>query len=40
VNVRVRQQNTVPVGMPALEGPVGVKVWASWTPDSARILVE
>jgi hypothetical protein len=28
------------VGMPVLEGPVGVKVWASWTPDSARILVE
>jgi len=40
VSVRVRQQNTVPVGMPVLEGATGMKVWASWTPDSARVLVE
>ncbi len=40
VSVRVRQQNVVPVGMPALEGPVGVKVWVSWPPDSGRVLVE
>ncbi len=40
VGVRVRQQNTVPVGMPALEGAAGMKVWASWTPDSGRVLVE
>ncbi len=40
VSVRVRQQNVVPVGMPALEGPTGVQVWASWTSDSAQVLVE
>jgi spermidine/putrescine transport system ATP-binding protein len=40
VSVRVRQQNVVPVGMPVLEGPVGVKVWVSWPPDSGRVLVE
>ena len=40
VSVRVRQQNVVPVGMPALEGPVGFEVWVSWQPESARVLVE
>jgi len=40
VSVRVRQQNVVPVGMPALEGPVGVKVWVSWLPDSGRVLMD
>ena len=40
VSVRVRQQNVVPVGMPVLEGPVGVKVWVSWPPDNGRVLVE
>jgi spermidine/putrescine transport system ATP-binding protein len=40
VSVRIRQQNSVPVGMPALEGPSGIKRWVSWQPDSARILVE
>jgi len=40
VSVRIRQQNTVPVGMPALEGPVGVKVWVSWPPENGRVLAE
>jgi spermidine/putrescine transport system ATP-binding protein len=41
VAVRVRQQNVIPVGLPAIvEGPVGVKVWVSWAPDSGRVLVE
>jgi spermidine/putrescine transport system ATP-binding protein len=40
VTVRVRQQNVVPVGMPAMEGPTGVDVWASWPPESARVLID
>ncbi|MGH2520975.1 MAG: ABC transporter ATP-binding protein [Anaerolineales bacterium] len=40
VSVTVRQQNVVPVGMPALEGPAGIKVWLSWPPDNGRVLVE
>jgi spermidine/putrescine transport system ATP-binding protein len=40
VSVRIRQQNTVPVGMPALEGPVGVKVWVSWPLENGRVLAE
>ncbi|HEY4689175.1 MAG TPA: ABC transporter ATP-binding protein [Anaerolineae bacterium] len=38
VSVRVRRQNVEPIGMPALEGPTGVKVWVSWHPESARVL--
>jgi spermidine/putrescine transport system ATP-binding protein len=40
VSVQVRQQNVVPVGMPVLKGPVGLDVWVSWPPDSARILAD
>jgi spermidine/putrescine transport system ATP-binding protein len=40
VSVRVRQQNVVPVGLPILEGPAGVKVWVSWPPENGRVLVE
>jgi len=40
ISLRVRQQNSVPVGMPVLEGPSGVSVWVSWLPDSGRILME
>ena len=38
VSLSVRQQNTVPVGMPALQGPSGMRMWVSWQPDSARVL--
>jgi spermidine/putrescine transport system ATP-binding protein len=40
VQIRVRQQNAIPVGMPVMEGPTDVPVWISWIPESARILVE
>jgi spermidine/putrescine transport system ATP-binding protein len=40
VSVRIRRQNTVPIGMPALEGPSGTRLWVSWHPESARVLVE
>ncbi len=40
VSVRIRRQNTVPIGMPALTGPSGTAVWVSWHPESARILME
>jgi spermidine/putrescine transport system ATP-binding protein len=40
VSVRIRRQNTVPIGMPAVEGPSGVTIWVSWYPESARILTE
>jgi spermidine/putrescine transport system ATP-binding protein len=40
VSVRIRRQNTVPIGMPALVGPSGANVWVSWYPESARVLVE
>jgi len=38
VSVRIRRQNTEPIGMPALEGPTGVSLWVSWRPESARVL--
>jgi spermidine/putrescine transport system ATP-binding protein len=40
VSVQVRKQNVVPVGMPALEGPVDFDVWISWPSDSARVLAD
>ena len=40
VSLRIRRQNTVPIGMPALAGPAGNTVWVSWHPESARVLVE
>jgi small neutral amino acid transporter SnatA (MarC family) len=40
VSVRIRRQNTVPIGMPAMAGPSGVDIWVSWYPESARILTE
>jgi hypothetical protein len=40
VSVRIRQQNTLPIGMPAMAGPAGVKTWVSWHPESARVLME
>ena len=40
VSLRVRQQNTTPIGMPALQGPSGVQAWVSWRTDSARVLLE
>jgi spermidine/putrescine transport system ATP-binding protein len=40
VSIRIRRQNTVPLGMPALAGPSGVGTWVSWHPESARILTE
>jgi hypothetical protein len=40
VSLRIRRQNTVPIGMPALIGPSGNQVWVSWHPESARVLVE
>ena len=38
VSLSVRRQNTEPVGMPVLYGPVGMRAWVSWHPDSARVL--
>jgi spermidine/putrescine transport system ATP-binding protein len=38
VNLNARRQNVLPVGMPMLRGPVGMRVWVSWHPDSARVL--
>jgi ABC-type Fe3+/spermidine/putrescine transport system ATPase subunit len=40
LGLSVRQQNTLPIGMPAMEGPEGVRIWISWLPDSARVLPE
>ena len=40
VSIRIRRQNTIPIGMPALAGPSGVGTWVSWYPESARILTE
>jgi spermidine/putrescine transport system ATP-binding protein len=40
VSVRIRRQNTVPIGMPAMAGPSDVDLWVSWHPESARILME
>ena len=40
VSLRIRRQNTVPIGMPAMTGPSGVGTWVSWHPESARILTE
>ncbi|NTU64669.1 MAG: ABC transporter ATP-binding protein, partial [Chloroflexi bacterium] len=40
VSLRIRRQNTVPIGMPALAGPTGNTVWVSFHPESARVLVE
>jgi spermidine/putrescine transport system ATP-binding protein len=40
VSVRIRRQNTLPIGMPAMAGPSGVNVWVSWHPESARVLAE
>jgi spermidine/putrescine transport system ATP-binding protein len=40
VSVRIRRQNTVPIGLPALAGPSEIGVWVSWYPESARILTE
>ena len=38
VSLRVRRQNTEPIGLPVMYGPTGVKVWVSWQPESARVL--
>jgi len=38
ISLRVRRQNVEPIGMPAMEGPTGLRVWVSWHPDSARVL--
>jgi ABC-type Fe3+/spermidine/putrescine transport system ATPase subunit len=38
VSLSVRRQNSLPIGMPALQGPVGMRTWVSWHPDSARVL--
>ena len=40
VSLRIRRQNTVPIGLPAMAGPTDIKVWVSWHPDSARVLTE
>jgi spermidine/putrescine transport system ATP-binding protein len=40
VSVRIRRQNALPIGMPAMAGPSGVGTWVSWYPESARILME
>jgi spermidine/putrescine transport system ATP-binding protein len=40
VSLRVRQQNSLPIGMPAMDGPRQMKVWLSWLPESARVLRE
>ncbi len=40
VQILARQQNALPIGMPVMEGPAGVKLWVTWAPNSARILVE
>jgi spermidine/putrescine transport system ATP-binding protein len=40
VSLRIRRQNTVPIGMPAMVGPSGTNVWVSWHPESAQVLVE
>lgn len=39
MTLQVRQQNTVPVAMSILEGPAGMKLWASWHTENARVLV-
>ncbi len=38
LSLSIRRQNSLPVGLPALQGPVGMRTWVSWHPDSARIL--
>ncbi len=38
ITLSARRQNILPVGMPALQGPDGMRVWVSWHPDSARVL--
>jgi len=38
VSLSVRRQNNLPVGLPALQGPTGMRAWVSWHPNSARIL--
>jgi spermidine/putrescine transport system ATP-binding protein len=40
VSLRIRQQNTLPVGMPVMEGPSGINVWVTWPPENGRVLVE
>jgi spermidine/putrescine transport system ATP-binding protein len=40
LSLSVRQQNTLPLGMPVMEGPSGVNVWVSWPSESARLLLE
>jgi spermidine/putrescine transport system ATP-binding protein len=40
VSVRIRRQNVLPIGMPAMAGPTGVNVWVSWPLESARVLME
>ena len=39
ITLSVRRQNVLPVGMPALQSPGGKRLWVSWHPDSARVLV-
>jgi spermidine/putrescine transport system ATP-binding protein len=38
ITLSARRQNVLPVGMPMLEGPSGMRIWVSWHPDSARVL--
>ena len=38
ISLRVRRQNELPIGLPALAGLSSAKVWVSWRPDSARVL--
>src|SRR3990172_658017 len=38
ITLSVRRQNILPVGLPALQGPSGMRVWVSWHPGSARVL--
>jgi len=38
ITLSVRRQNILPVGLPALQGPSGMRMWVSWHPGSARVL--
>jgi spermidine/putrescine transport system ATP-binding protein len=40
VSLRIRRQNLLPIGMPAMTGPTGINVWVSWPAESARVLMQ
>jgi spermidine/putrescine transport system ATP-binding protein len=40
VDVRIRRQNSMPIGMPFMTGPTSSGLWVSFHPESARVLAE